>query len=320
MNWVSWTPANWDELSVDWNRIVWGASLAASALAMDVASAQGEVQPAAVEPEATLAQDASSMTPRPIPVPTPRPMAIPQPLPVPFEPEKGAIEVVLGNGRMTNGYGGATAAAVRGMAVTPLGVVQGELDHQSRFGFSGQYGALSLTRDLSEDYYMTVGAGAGSSELFPSWRVDASGYRKFGPDRRFVAGLGAYYAKGQDGGRSDHGVLLSGLAYFPSLVVEGGLRFNRANPGQVFGPSQYVAATIGSDEKRAFIVRAEHAREAYQVFSTGTERVDFDSYSFSVQWRERISRSLLLLIGAQYYHNPNYSRTAGEVGFRWSFR
>jgi YaiO family outer membrane protein len=88
----------------------------------------------------------------------------------------------------------------------------------------------------------------------------------------------------------------------------------------VFGPSQYLAATIGSDDQRAFIVRVEHAREAYQVFASGSERVDYNSMTYAVQWRERVSHNLLLLVGAQYYHNPFYSRTYGEVGFRWSFR
>jgi YaiO family outer membrane protein len=287
-----------------------------------IAQAQEGTPAAGTQDDASLAGAAPALAqmPMPMPTPTPRPMAIPEPLPVPYLPEKGAIEFVFGDGRMTNGYGSATAAALRGMVVTSLGVIQGELDHQSRFGFSGQYGALSLTRVLSEDYYMTVGAGTGSSELFPTWRVDVSGYRKLGPDRRFVLGLGAYYAKGRDSGRSDDGVLLSGIGYFSSMVIEGGLRFNRANPGQVFGPSQYIAATFGSDEKRAFIVRAEHAREAYQVLTTGTERVNYDSQSFSIQWRERINSALLLLLGVQYYHNPNYSRTTADLGFRWSFR
>jgi YaiO family outer membrane protein len=291
-------------------------------MTMELACAQSEALPGGTQArqDVSLAADATALAQTPMTRPTPVPMAIPEPVPVPHEPEKGAIEFVFGDGHMTSGFGSATAAALRGMVVTSLGVVQGELDHASRFGFNGQYGALSLTRDLSEDYYITVGAGAGSSELFPRWRTDVTGYRKFGPDRRFVVGLGGYYAKGQDSGRWDEGMLLSGIAYFSSLILEGGLRFNRANPGQVFGPSQYIAATLGSDEKRAFIIRAEHAREAYQVLTTGTERVDYDSQSYSVQWRERISRDLLLLLGVQYYHNPTYNRTSAEVGFRWSFR
>lgn len=287
-------------------------------------------QPEEPEPEQPAAQAQEGAVPpagaAPLAVATPlsTPGAgnatVPQPLPEPYAPERAAIEVVLDNGRMNNGYGGATAVAVRGMMVTSYGIWQGELDRQSRFGFAGEYGTLSLTHDINEDYYFLVGAGAGSSELFSKWRVDVAGYRKFGPDRRFVAGIGAYYAPGQDSGRSDQGLVLSTLAYFPSVVLEGGLRFNRANPGQVYGPSQYIAATIGSDEKRALVIRVEHAREAYQVLSTGTERVDYNSMSYAIQWRERVSRDLLLLVGVQYYLNPFYNRTYGEIGFRWSFR
>ncbi|WKZ88225.1 YaiO family outer membrane beta-barrel protein [Ralstonia pickettii] len=282
---------------------------------------------AATEPEQPAAQegapppaDATALAATPVPTPGANAPTVPQPLPEPYVPERAAIEAVLDTGHMSDGFGGATAVALRGMMVTSYGIWQAELDRQSRFGFAGQYGALSLTRDLSEDYYVLVGAGTGNSELFSKWRVDVAGYRKFGPDRRFVAGIGAYYAQGQDSVRNDQGLVLSSLAYFPSVVLEGGLRFNRANPGMVFGPSQYIAATIGNDEKRALVLRVEHAREAYQVLTTGTERADYNSMSYAIQWRERVARDLLLIVGAQYYHNPFYNRTYGEIGFRWSFR
>lgn len=284
-------------------------------------------QEAATEAEQPVAQegaappaDATALAATPVPTPGATAPTVPEPLPEPYAPERAAIEAVLDTGRMSDGFGGATAVALRGMMVTSYGIWQAELDRQSRFGFAGQYGALSLTRDLSEDYYVLVGAGTGNSELFSKWRVDVAGYRKFGPDRRFVAGIGAYYAQGQDSVRNDQGLVLSSLAYFPSVVLEGGLRFNRANPGMVFGPSQYIAATIGNDEKRALVLRVEYAREAYQVLTTGTERADYNSMSYAIQWRERVARDLLLIIGAQYYHNPFYNRTYGEIGFRWSFR
>ncbi|MCO5399622.1 YaiO family outer membrane beta-barrel protein [Ralstonia soli] len=316
---------------MDRTSIAWMVAAAMSGMTAPTAWAQAgqeqQTQRAEAQPGQPAAQEgaaasagATAVAVTPVPAPGADAATVPQPLPAPYAPERAAIEVVLDNGRMTDGNGGATALAVRGMMVTPYGIWQAELDRQSRFGFAGQYGALSLTRDLSDDYYVTVGAGTGNSELFSKWRVDVAGYRKFGPDRRFVAGIGAYYAQGQDSDRSDQGLVLSTLAYFQSVVLEGGLRFNRANPGMVFGPSQYIAATIGNDEKRALILRVEHAREAYQVLSTGSERADYNSMSYGVQWRERVSRDLLLLIGAQYYHNPFYNRTYGEIGFRWSFR
>lgn len=297
----------------------WAQAAEQASRTQQVQQAEAPQQPAAPK-DAAAPADATAVAVTPVPTPGPDAATVPQPLPEPHAPERAAIEAVLDSGRMTDGNGGATALAVRGMMVTPYGIWQAELDRQSRFGFAGQYGALSLTRDISEDYYFTVGAGTGNSELFSKWRVDVAGYRKFGPERRFVAGIGAYYAQGQDSVRSDQGLVLSTLAYFPSVVLEGGLRLNRANPGMVFGPSQYIAATIGNDEKRALILRVEHAREAYQVLSTGTERADYNSMSYAIQWRERMSRDLLLLIGAQYYHNPFYNRTYGEIGFRWSFR
>lgn len=234
--------------------------------------------------------------------------------------EKAAVEAMGGFGHYDSGYGTAKSYALRGMQVMDFGVLQAEVIRQSRFGFSGTYGDLSLTKNLSPDYYTMIGVGGGSSVLFPNWRADIAGYRKFGEQRQYVAGLGAYYANGNEAGRSDKGLILSGIYYGKDLVLEAGLRGNVANPGSAFGPSQYVAATFGSDERRAFIVRAERAKETYQVLTTGTEKVDFISHSIGIQWRERMTRDGLLIVGLGYYKNPSYARTSVDIGWRWSFR
>lgn len=240
--------------------------------------------------------------------------------PVVTPTEKSAIEAMAGFGNYDAGYGNAKSYALRGMQVMDFGVLQAEVIRQTRFGFSGTYGELNLTHDLSPDYYTMVGLGSGSSLLFPDWRMDLAGYRKFGEQRQYVAGLGVYYAKGNQDGRSDKGLILNGIYYGKDLVLEAGLRGNVANPGAAFGPSQYVAATFGNDERRAIIVRAERAKETYQVLTTGTEKVDFISHSVGVQWRERMTRDGLLIVGLGYYKNPSYARTSVDIGWRWSFR
>lgn len=234
--------------------------------------------------------------------------------------EKSAIEAIAGFGSYDSGYGTAKSYSLRGMQVMDFGVLQAEVIRQTRFGFSGTYGDLSLTHDLSPDYYTIIGLGSGSSLLFPDWRMDLAGYRKFGEQRQYVAGLGTYYAKGNQDGRSDKGLIINGIYYGKDLVLEAGLRGNVANPGAAFGPSQYLAATFGSDERRAIILRAERAKETYQVLTTGTEKVNFISHSLGVQWRERMTRDGLLIVGLGYYKNPSYARTSIDVGWRWSFR
>ena len=252
-----------------------------------------------------------------VPVAPPEaPAAAPTELP----PERAALELIGSDGKMTNGYGYARAFSLRGMAVTAAGVVQGELTQQSRFGFSGNYGNVSLTHDFSEDYYTNVGVGIGNSPLFPSWRVDATGYRKFGSERQYVAGVGAYYAKGNELERSDQGLLFTGLAYFTGIVIEGGVRLNWADPGDILGPSEYIAATFGNDDHRAIIIRYEHAKETYKVLPGGPELVNFKSNTINVQLRQRVSRDSMLLAGLEYYLSPAYDRLSLNLGWRWSFR
>jgi YaiO family outer membrane protein len=248
--------------------------------------------------------------------PAESPAAAPPELP----PESGALELVGGDGNMSNGYGHARLMSLRGMAVTSLGVVQGELTQQSRFGYSGNYGSVSLTHDFTPDYYSTVSVGTGNSPLFSSWRVDGTGYRKFGSELQYVAGIGGYYAKGNESARSDQGLLLTGIAYLPGTVIEGGVRLNWADPGRILGPSEYIAATFGNDDRRAVIVRYEHAKETYKVLPGGPELVNFKSNTVNLQWRERISRISMLLAGLEYYRSPAYDRLSFNLGWRWSFR
>ena len=235
-------------------------------------------------------------------------------------PEKSAVEAMIGHGSISNGYGDAESYSLRGIQSLPFGVLEAEAVNQSRFGFTGNYGGLHLTKDLGPDWYFNAGIGAGSSLLFPSWRTDGTIYRKFGDKRQWVAGLGAYYAKGNEALRSDTGVILSGIYYGDDLVLEGGLRVNQADPGAVVGPSEYFAATIGSDDRRALILRVEHAKETYQVLTTGVQKVDYNSNSIGAIWHERITRDGMLIVGLSYYTNPLYNRTSLDLGYRWSFR
>ncbi|MDB5765511.1 MAG: hypothetical protein JWQ61_325 [Collimonas fungivorans] len=301
---------------------------AAAAAPAVVPTAAPAVVPTAVPATAPAAAPAADARPAVLALATPvdaapiplMPAEAPPAAGAELTPERAALELVGGDGRMSNGYGHARLMSLRGTAVTSLGVVQGELTQQSRFGFSGNYGNVSLTHDLSKDYYTTVGVGVGNSPLFSSWRTDATAYRKFGSERQYVAGIGGYYAKGNESARSDKGLLFTGIAYFSGLVVEGGVRLNWADPGAILGPSQYIAATFGNDDRRAIIVRYEHAKETYKVLPGGPELVNFKSDTASIQWRQRISRDSMLLAALEYYQSPVYDRLSFSLGWRWSFR
>ncbi len=235
-------------------------------------------------------------------------------------PEKSAIELMTGYGSYNAGYGVARAYSLRGIQVTDFGVLQEEIIRQSRFGYSGSYGDISLTHNLSPSNYVVVGVGGGGSLLFPEARVDLAGYHKFGAQRQYVIGLGTYFAEGNQSGRSDKGLMLEGIYYGDGFVLEGGVRGNVANPGAAFGPSEFLAATFGSDDRHALVVRVEHAKETYQVLTTGTQKVDYMSNSVSVQWHQRITRDSMLIVGLGYYKNPSYSSRSINIGWRWSFR
>ncbi|PFH08879.1 YaiO family outer membrane protein [Collimonas sp. PA-H2] len=289
----------------------------AASIAPAILPAPANAVPAALDPAPMPLALAVPVDAAPVAVAPPESTAAAAPE---LSPELAALELTGGDGHMTNGYGHARLMSLRGMAVTSLGVVQGELTQQSRFGYTGNYGGVSLTHDFSPDYYSTVSVGTGNSPLFSSWRTDATAYRKFGSERQYVAGIGAYYAKGNESARSDKGLLLTGIAYLTGVVIEGGVRLNWADPGSILGPSEYIAATFGNDDRRAVIVRYEHAKETYKVLPGGPELVNFKSNTVNLQWRERINHISMLLAGLEYYQSPLYDRLSLNLGWRWSFR
>ena len=234
--------------------------------------------------------------------------------------ETAAVEFLAGYGALSDGYGSAQNYTLRGIAVMPLGTLQAEVARQSRFGFTGNYGSLAWTRDWSADYRSWLSVGVGDSVLFPKSRVDAAAYAKFGNQRQYAVGVGGYDAEGNEAGRSDTGLVLNGIYYGNQLVLEGGLRINRAQPGAATGASQFVAATFGIESRRALILRAERANETWQVLTTGPAQVDFISHTVGAQWRERMTRDGTLILGVGYYQSPNYNRSSLDVGWRWSFR
>lgn len=234
--------------------------------------------------------------------------------------ETAAIEFLAGAGSLSDGYGNAQNYTLRGMGETSFGTLQGELSRQSRFGFNGTYASLALMQDWGADYRTMFSLGAGDSALFPSYRVDAAVYAKLGPQKQYALGVGGYYADGNEAGRSDTGLLLNGIYYGDPLTLEAGLRVNRAEPGAAVGSSQFVAATFGNPDRRALVLRAERSNETWQVLTTGPAKVDFISHTVGAQWRERITRDGLLILGVGYYQSPNYNRSSIEVGWRWSFR
>ncbi len=244
-------------------------------------------------------------------VPVPAPAAEAEASPV----LRPSLEISSEFGHLTQGYGAARTVGVKYTRPLAVGVLDLTATQQRRFGESGHYIGLQLTRDVNERNYVSLALGGGSSVLWPIWRTDLNWHHKWGEQLNYVTGLGYMYASNRND-RNDRGLLLSLTGYFDQLVVEGGLHFNRNNPGGVRAGSQYVAATWGRDQVGTLMLRGETAQEAYQPIGVNQELVDFDSRNLSIEWRHWWRPGYSLIVGGKVYRNPYYTQTDLRLGVR----
>ena len=78
----------------------------------------------------------------------------------------GYIEAGYGHNALTGDNSDWNDFYLRGMVSGGRNVFSGELTHEDRFGDSGWFGGLGLTRTLSENWYAQFSAGAQRRWLF----------------------------------------------------------------------------------------------------------------------------------------------------------
>ena len=199
------------------------------------------------------------------------------------------------------------------------GVLELETSHLDRYGVDGGYAGASWTWPWSPKVYSTIGIGGGESVLWPDFRTDFSIFRKLDTATPIVLGLNLGYIDARQN-RSETRFGFDAIWYAsPTLVWQAGFRVSNATPGSVAGNSQYVAATLGQARQSQWVLRAEHAREAYQFIGPFTQIVAFSSDTVGATWRKWVTPNQALLLGAEHYRNPSYSRNQLTVGWRVDF-
>ena len=221
---------------------------------------------------------------------------------------------------LSAGYGNWRDVTLRGTYGVGAHVLQGELSAQHRFDKDGSFVGVSDTYTFDEDWYGSVALGGGDGAFFlPRYRVDATLYRKLLADRRLVSSLGLGYYSAPDG-HTDRSLSLGLVYYFEApWIVEGGVRFNRSNPGGVQTQQQFLALTYGHDKQDLVSARYGWGGEGYLATSANTQLVNFKSSEASVSWRHWLNPRTGLLLGVNRYTNPLYQRTGLTVGIFHDF-
>lgn len=222
---------------------------------------------------------------------------------------------------LTAGYGNWRDVTLKGAYGLPSHLLQGELSLTRRFDTSGAFVGLSDTYTLNEDYYGSVAVGFGDGAFYlPRYRVDATIYKKWQPDRRLVTSLGAGYYKATDG-HSDNSLSLGVVYYFDApWIAEAGLRINNSNPGAIKTHQQFVAVTYGTNKQSLLTVRHGWGAEGYQTISpSNAQLVNFKSKETSVSWRYWVAPRTGVVLGANQYNNPSYIRSGASIGIFHDF-
>ncbi|MEG0974352.1 MAG: YaiO family outer membrane beta-barrel protein [Comamonas sp.] len=231
-----------------------------------------------------------------------------------FEPgQRGRVDLGMGFASLTGGNSSWSDQYMRGnIGLNPDTTLNWELASQRHFNERGTVGALSLTHTLSPLWYMTAGASSGSADFHNKYRADLGIYRKWTETQQWVSGLSVMRSASRDNVHRDTGATMS-LAYYSTnrWVAEGGVVYNRSNPGSVDGFRGFGALTLGAEKQHYLTARIDHGKEGYlptSAIAVNGDRVGFQSTEFSLTWRHWLAQNWGYVVGGQYYRNPYYNR------------
>lgn len=216
---------------------------------------------------------------------------------------------------VSKGYGDWDGAYLR--AVLPAGardIVYADAVHQRAFGDRGSYVALADRHEWGAGFFTIAGGGRGfDARFFPAWRADASAGQRFGARKNIVATLGGSYVKSQDV-YEDYAATSSLSLYLTGIVIEAGARYNTSTPGDVHALRGYTAITAVPSPRRSIALRLGGGEEGYQLLGAQSLLQRFTSQEASLAWRERVASHWGLVLQADGYRNPFYTRTGGTLG------
>jgi YaiO family outer membrane protein len=235
----------------------------------------------------------------------------------------GYIEIGGSHSSLTGSNGDWNDFYVQGSVSGGHNVINGELSREARFGDSGWFYGLGLTRTLSENWYAQISGGgsAGGGFFLPRFRTDGLINRKLLHNRQLVATVGLGFDQSKTVNH-DLRAQVGAAYYFPfPLVLQGGLTWTHANPGNVLARSQFIAATEGHDKEHFFSLRYEWGREGYEVVGAPSVQIpsynvlfNFPMHDITGTWRQWIGPNWGVNFNIQQHQEPAYHRCGGTAG------
>src|SRR5208282_4644078 len=172
----------------------------------------------------------------------------------------GYVEVGGGHSDLTDGYANWTDFYLRGVMSGGRNTWNGEVTHQDRFGETGWFYSLGLTRTLSENSYGEISAGGSADNggvFLPRFRTDALINRKFLRRRQLVATAGVGFDQSKTVDSDVRGQVGAAYYFDYPVVVQGGFMWTYTSPGAILARTQYIAASQGHDKEHFVSLRYE---------------------------------------------------------------
>lgn len=228
----------------------------------------------------------------------------------------GAHSALSGNNPNWNDF------YIRGSISGGHNVFNGQFTREGRYGDSGWFGTVGLTRTLSENWYAQISAGGSVGGFFLNrYSFDGLINRKLLSRRQLVATAGMGYDKSKIV-NSDFRAQVGAAYYFQfPVVLQGGFLWTHASPGNILARTQYIAATEGYNKEHFISLRYEWGREGYEVIGAPTPSipafnvlVDFPVRSAIGTWRQWIGPNWGVNLDIEQQQEPAYHRWGGTAG------
>jgi YaiO family outer membrane protein len=217
--------------------------------------------------------------------------------------------------QLSNNYGSWAGGYARSVYERGSNVWNGEVNGQREFGDKGVYIAAGDTHTFSEDWYGAATVGSSVQGFFwPRFRVDSFLNRKLLAKKQWIATVGYGYYAAKDVHRNQDIYLGSTYYFTKPWVVEEGLYLGISNPGAVFAPSGFVAATEGENKHHYLTLRVGLGEEGYQLVGPTATLTRFESQAVTGTWRKWLGTNWGFDLVGDFYHNPYYARGGSTLG------
>jgi YaiO family outer membrane protein len=234
----------------------------------------------------------------------------------------GYIEIGGSHSSLSGNYSDWNDFYVRGTLSGGRNTLNGELTREARFGDSGWFGDLGLTRTLSDNWYAQFTAGGSVGGFFLNrYSVNGLINRKLLSRRQLVATVGAGFDQSKTVDKDVR--WQAGAAYYFQypIVLQGGFLWTHTNPGSILARTQYLAITQGYDKEHFFSLRYEWGREGYEVIGAPTDSTpaynvlfDFPERTVTGTWRQWIGPNWGLNFNLEQHQETSYHRWGGTAG------